>query len=71
MKNYHSQFSSTEKEPSAILELTGLLVAGLCSEGLSDFLSSSEQMSERVDLSNDLLFKANFAFRLSRNGSPR
>lgn len=37
-----------QKEPSAILELTGLLVAGLCSEGLSDFLSSSEQMSERA-----------------------
>ncbi|KAG0708880.1 anaphase-promoting complex, cyclosome, subunit 4-domain-containing protein [Suillus ampliporus] len=37
-----------QKEPSAILELTGLLVAGLCSEGLSDFFSSSEQMSERA-----------------------
>ncbi|KAG2154867.1 anaphase-promoting complex, cyclosome, subunit 4-domain-containing protein [Suillus clintonianus] len=37
-----------QKEPSAIVELTGLLVAGLCSEGLSDFLSSSEQMSERA-----------------------
>ncbi|KAG1750010.1 anaphase-promoting complex, cyclosome, subunit 4-domain-containing protein [Suillus paluster] len=36
-----------QREPSAILELTGLLVAGLCSEGLSDFFSSSEQMSER------------------------
>jgi hypothetical protein len=71
MDFYFSQVCSTEKEPSAILELTGLLVAGLCSEGLSDFLSSSEQMSERVNLSNDLLFKANFACRLSRNGSLR
>jgi len=37
-----------EEEPSAVLDLTCLLVTGRASDALADFLGSGEQMTDRV-----------------------
>jgi len=37
-----------EEEPSAVLDLTRLLVTGRASDALADFLGSGEQMTDRV-----------------------
>ena len=44
----------TDQNPHVILDLTTLLVTGSGSEGLTDFITSSEQNSERVGFSRSL-----------------
>ncbi|KAH7883604.1 anaphase-promoting complex, cyclosome, subunit 4-domain-containing protein [Phlebopus sp. FC_14] len=47
-KRLHEQFGHfTEENPNIILDLTHLLVTGSATEGLMDFIMSSEQTSER------------------------
>lgn len=45
----------SDQNPNVILDLTTLLVTGSGSEGLTDFITSSEQNSERVGFSRSLL----------------
>jgi hypothetical protein len=58
-----------EQEPTAILDLTCLLLTGRASEALSDFLGSGEQMSERVCGIFNWISGSDTLDRESRSGS--
>lgn len=59
---------AVDEEPSAILDLTCLLVTGRASDSLVDFLGSGEQMSERVSLSPRRFYILTYFYRASRSG---
>lgn len=65
----HGLTRPSVEDPNPILDLTALLNTGRASESLQDFLSSSEQMSERVSALCLCPFTLILSYRVSKNGS--